>query len=201
MAGEVSGILGQVLKYMDRPWKVLAIIGLLILGGVGGAIWREQSLIEQWWRGSPTLISAELASIFLEELKVQTNADFVSLWSINLGPLNIQRMVATRRRGGENWVFRPERIPAILQSSDPKRWLRIVDGQPVCDVPVGDSLLIQRIAQDGNTWVCIIPVNPASHQVIGLIYMAWKEHPDKSHENAFLAFAHYTARQLIDKNG
>jgi hypothetical protein len=197
--GLIPGILGQVLAYMDRPWKVLAVVGLLLIGALGYLAWLEQPLIEQWWTPEgPASLRSDVAAV-LDDLMIQTSADFVSLWAVELGGYNVQRLILSRLRGGGGWIMRPERLPAILSSSDPKRTLTIMNGQPICEPPIGESVLIQRLQADAMAWVCILPVVPAPNQVIGLLYLAWKSRPDPSLQAAYLTFARDSAAHMVQR--
>jgi hypothetical protein len=194
----IAGILGQLLRWLDKPWKAVVFTVLVLVGGIGYLVWVEAPFLTALFTPTPPSLRT-MVSLQLDDLIIQTNADFVSLWAIEWGAANTQHMVLGRRRGGQTWELRPERIPAILLSTGNKLTQTILTGWYVCEAPIGASLLIQRMAADGMTWVCIIPVIPVPRQVIGLLYIAWRERPDKAHEDAFMAYAYHTASQLIDR--
>jgi uncharacterized membrane protein len=197
--GIVERVLGRVLGFMDRPWKAVAVIALLIVLGVGFGLWEARhEIIPRLFKDVRPLALNSDVSGELDDIIANTKADLVLVWAVDLAN-NTVRLIDARQRGGGAWVFTPRRLPAIEAGTDPDTVAKLSRGTSVCADPAQRSSLLQRrFAADGMRWDCAIPVPPSHAQpLIGLLYLGWKERPDAVSEETALTVAGDAAEHMV----
>jgi hypothetical protein len=200
-SGLIGGIVAQSLAYMDKPWKALVLVVLIIFGGLGWVAYSHQDeLIEAWL--TPSSIELKISDIpeALTKLGEETSADLVQIWEVDLST-NSQRFIAARRHDGERPVIpSPRRLPIIVTVSDVRALEHVLDGRPVC-VPITEfgSPLARRLAERGMTRGCAIPIPPSAQKFLGVIYLAWTKAVDETAENVAVGAAREIAAQLVSR--
>ena len=197
----IGGTIAQALGYMDKPWKALVLIVLVILGGLGWVAYSHQDeLIEAWL--TPSSVELKMADIpeALTKLGEETSADLVQIWEVDLST-NSQRFIAARRHDGERPVIpSPRRLPIIVTVSDVRALEHILDGRPVCvQITEFGSPLARRLAERGMTRGCAIPIPPGGQKFLGVIYLAWTKAVDETAENVAVGAAREIAAQLVSR--
>jgi hypothetical protein len=198
----VSDKLQTILSYIDRPWKVFAVIALIIVGGAAWIIYDKRDiLIEAWLTPATPELNVGAIPAALETLASESGADLVQVWSIDLST-NSQRFIAARLANGERPVIpNPRRLPIIVTVSDLRSLIEVLEGHPVCvPLALSGSPLARRLAERGMVRGCAIPIPPNPTAFVGVIYLAWeKVDPDESHEKVAVGAAREIAAKLATK--
>lgn len=197
-SGQVTGIIDRVLHFMDRPWKAVVVIFLVIICGVGWVIYEKRdTLLEAWLTpDTPELRAAEIPEDLIK-LTHETSADLVQIWAVDLNT-NSQRFLGALRHNGEKaFIPQPRRLPIIDSASDIRRLVNILEGRPVCvDVLLTGTPVTRRLAERGMKRACAIPIPPNPERFVGVIYLAWTEPTDVSNENVAVGAAREIAKRL-----
>jgi hypothetical protein len=196
--GAVLGILDRLLVFVDKPWKAVVVILLIVIGGLGWVLYEKRNeLFEAWLTpDTPELKTADIPEA-LAKLTQETNADLVQIWAVNLAS-NSQWFMGARRHDGERPVIpSPRRLPIIDRTSDVRMLVDILDGQPTCvDVVVTGTPIARRLAARGMKRGCAIPIPPNRDAFVGAIYLAWINPPDGQSEAVAVGAAREIARKL-----
>lgn len=199
--GDKSGFIGTVLAYVDRPWKVVAVIAMFIIGGIGWVAYEQRDeLIEAWLTPASAELATHAVAAALEKLTEDTDADLIQVWSVDLGS-NSQRFLAARRKDGERPIIpNPRRLPVITTTSDVKALVDVLNGHPACGNTEGyPSLLMRRLADRGMKRACAMPIPPSPEAFVGVIYLAWETQHDAGDEDSALSAAREVSRQLVTR--
>jgi hypothetical protein len=196
--GNVAGIVDRVLHFIDRPWKAVTVIILILIGGVVFVFYENRSeLIEAWLTPSTVELKTNEIPQDLQILVDETGADLAQIWAVDL-PANSQRFLGARRKDGERPVIpEPRRLPVIVGTSDIKALTNVLAGNPACvGTAEGDSPLMKRLADRGVVRACAIPIPPGGITLVGVIYLAWDNEPDANAVDGAMVAAREIARTL-----
>jgi hypothetical protein len=197
-----AGLLGQVLAYVDRPWRLVAIVVLFVVGGVGWVAYEQrEEIVEAWLTPSAATLKTDDVPAALERLIADSDADLVQIWSVDLSA-NSQRFVGARRHDGERPVIpEPRRLPVIVRATDLQVLVDVINGHPACaDVTLAaPSPVIHRLAERGMVRACAVPIPPSPDAFVGVIYMTWQKAPDKGAEEVSLVAAREIAGTLVSR--
>ena len=196
-----KSLIGQILAYVDRPWRVIAIIVLFLVGGAGYALYQQrEEIIEAWLTPDSAELKTHDVASALEKLTEDTDADLIQVWAVDLGS-NSQRFLAARRKDGERPIIpNPRRLPVITTTSDVQALVNVLNGHPACGDTEGyPSLLMRRLADRGMKRACAMPIPPSPEAFVGVIYLAWETKHDAGDEDSALSAAREVARQLVKR--
>lgn len=176
----ISGIISQIFSYIDRPWKAVVVVVLILVCGTGYVLYQHQDqLIESWL--TPDQISLNTKDIpkALDKLAESTGVDLIQIWSVDL-PSNTQRFVGARRPDGNRPVIpSPRSLPIITHISDARILVDVLNGNPVClNTTATGSPLARRLADRNIKWGCAIPIPTSPNALVGVIYLAWQTQPE-----------------------
>jgi hypothetical protein len=195
-----TGLLGQVLAFIDKPWKAAVVVVLFLVGGAGWAIYEKRDeLFESWLTPDAATLKTDAVPAALDKLIEDTGADLVQVWSVDLSA-NSQRFIAARRKDGERPVIpEPRRLPVIVRTSDLQVIADVIAGHPACaDVTLAaPSPVVHRLAERGMQRACAIPVPPSPDAFVGVIYVTWLKAPDRGAEEGALGAAREIAATLV----
>jgi len=194
-----AGYLSTLLAYIDRPWKAVVVVVLVLVAGFAWVAYEKRDvLIENWMTPSAPELKTALIPDALGILTTETSADLVQIWSIDL-PTNVQQFYAARRHDGERPVIpTPRRLPVITSVSSVKALVDVLAGHPICvDLDVMGTPLAERLAQRGMKRGCAVPIPPNAEALVGIIYLAWLDPPDERGENVAVGAARDVARTLV----
>ena len=193
-----AGYVSAVFAYVDRPWKVAALIAMFVVGLGGWLVYEKRDeLLEAWLTPDmPELITSEVPAA-LATLTADTNADIVQIWSVDFSA-NSQTFLGARRHDGERPIIpSPRRLPIIDRTSDVRRLVDVLDGRPVCaDFDHVGTPVVRRLAQRGMKRGCGIPIPPGGDAFLGIIYLSWAEPTDEHDENVAVGVAKEVAKRL-----
>ena len=196
----LTGLAGRVLGYMDAPWKAVVVIALIIILGVGFALWHERARLFQVLEVRPpaALKLGEIPNA-ASNLLIETTADVVTIWAFSIES-NTQSYLVARTRGGVPWDFAPKSLPAITSAISSEEVVKLLRGSPICDDPADrGSLLMKYLAASGMHRVCIVPVPPTPELVLAGLYVAWRTPPEPRVEEAALGVAIATATAIVSR--
>jgi hypothetical protein len=195
-----AGLVAALFAYIDRPWKVAAVIVLVL---VGGAAWvayeKRDELVEAWLTPEAAELNTHDIPAALDTLIEESGAELVQIWAVDL-PANSQRFLGARNSNGERPVIpSPRRLPIIVAATDLEALVAILGGHPACvDAIERVSPLLRRLADRGMHRVCGIPIPPGDGDAfVGVIYLAWRDAPDTSAEGVAIAAAREIAGKLV----
>lgn len=197
----MNAYLSTLLAYIDRPWKAVVVVVLVLVGGAGWVAYEKRdAIIESWLTPSEPFLRTTLIPDALNILATETSADLLQVWEINL-PTNTQQFYAARRRDGERPVIpTPRRLPVITTVSSARALVDVLEGRPVCvDLNDQGTPLAERLAQRGMKRGCAVPIPPSSEAFVGVIYLAWLTPPDERSENVAVGAARDVARTLATR--
>lgn len=187
---KLTWLVRTLLDYMQKPWQAIAIILLVIICGGGWIVWTERaSLIEMLKESNKKDGPIVLRQDLLPEvngLLNDTTVDLVSVWTVDFGA-NVQKKVIDGMRGGGSWAPDLKVLPVLTGNTSMETVLKLMGGQVVCQKtnPNAANLIFRRMVQSGFTWFCVVPIPPHANDLqIAIIYLVWKERPDKSSELA-----------------
>jgi hypothetical protein len=196
--GWISDLVHSLFAYIDKPWKAVVVIALVLIGGFGFAAYERRSEIFEAWLtpSTPELKTDEIPDA-LNKLTTETDADLVQVWAVDLGA-NSQWFVAARRHDGERPVIpSPRRLPILVHVSDVKALINVMEGHPTCvDLEKTGSPLARRLADRGMKRGCAIPIPPNPESFVGVIYLAWAKAPNASDENVAVGAAREISKKL-----
>jgi hypothetical protein len=196
--GWLADLITSVFAYIDRPWKAVVVVVLAVLGLAGWIIYEKRDeLFEAWLTpDTPELKTAEIPDA-LEKLAMETDADLVQVWAVDLSK-NSQWFIAARRHDGERPVIpTPRRLPIIDHTSDIQRLTEILAGRPVCvALEPGGTPVARRLYERGMKRGCAIPIPPNPDAFVGVIYLAWSVSTDSSGENVAVGAAREISKKL-----
>jgi hypothetical protein len=196
--GWLADLIGSVFAYIDRPWKAVTVVVLLLVGGFGWAAYEKRDIIfESWLTPSATELKVAAIPEALEKLTIETDADLVQIWAVDLAS-NSQWFMAARRHDGERPVIpSPRRLPIIVHASDVQALINVMEGRPTClDLSTSGSPLARRLADRGMRRGCAIPIPPNPESFVGVVYLAWASPTDQSSEDVAVGAAREIARKL-----
>jgi hypothetical protein len=196
--GGLSGYLSQILAYIDKPWKVAAVVVLVLVGGAGWIAYEKRDeIVEAWLTPSAPSLKTDQVPEGLDKLIAETDADLIQLWATDLST-NSQWFIAARAKGGERPVIpSPRRLPIIVHTSDVRTLVEVLEGRAACtDLAADGSPLQRRLFDRGMKRACAVPVPPTREPVVGLIYLAWSTKRDESNEYVAVGAAREVSRRL-----
>lgn len=197
-SGGLAGLLGQLFAYIDRPWRALVVVVLAVIGGFGWVAYEKRDeLFESWMTPStPALRVADIPAA-LDKLASEAGAEIVQIWSVDLAA-NTQRFLGARRQDGERPVIpTPRSLPVIVQISDAKALVDVLNGTPVCvDLSLEGTPIARRLAERGMKRGCAVPIPPSPDSFVGVIYLVWATAPERSAEDVAVRIAREAAGKL-----
>jgi len=181
----------DILAYVDRPWKVGAVIILGLFGVVGWITYEKRDMvIRELIEKTYIELNLEMVDVSLDKLSDDTSADLVHIWAVNLS-INSKRFLGGRRKDKKEVVVpNPRRIPAVTPQSDMLVLFNNIIGYSTCvDVEGRDSVLIKMFRGWEMVRVCSVPIPSSPEALVGVIYLAWKVKPDEGLEDVAISAA------------
>jgi hypothetical protein len=188
----------SILAFIDKPWKAVVVVVLLLIGGIGFFVYdKRNELFEAWLTpDAPELKTSEIPAS-LDLLAQETDADLVQVWAVDISS-NSQWFIAARRHDGERPVIpSPRRLPIMDHASDIRKLVDILEGHPVCvDLNINGTPVARRLAERGMKRGCAIPIPPNPESFVGVIYLSWSTPVDSSTESVAVGSAREIAKKL-----
>ena len=199
----------DILSYVDKPWKIGAVLLLGLFGFVGWIFYEKRNeFINEWLLPKREHIELNIKEVKsgLVKLNEDTNADLIHIWWVDLS-INSSRFLDGMRKDGKLITMSyPKRIPAVTAESDIRVVLNSIIGYHTCKdingniIGGGDSMggLIRRLfIEQGMVRLCLVPVPPSPEALVGIIYLAWKVKQEETIEDAALSAAREVSLNMI----
>jgi hypothetical protein len=180
--GFVSELVARILAFIDRPWKALVVMALLLMLGIGAIAWdKRDAIIGGMFHKK---VYAPVLVTVLEEqfsrLQQGTGANLVMFWGLSIASNDIEFIAG--QKDGKAWnptdFNIPTQLPAIGENRDPSNVIAIMQGDHACtDIATanGTGLLIRYMRTQGYQRFCLVPVKPPRTMVIAILVLAWKK--------------------------
>jgi hypothetical protein len=201
-----ADLVGRILGYMDKPWKVVAIAVLAIMAGAGWLVWHERERLFAAYLPRPhhglVLASTVELTAAAGHLVAINQAAMAQVWAFDIGG-NAARFIAGINKDGTAWrpadLNLPVRLPVIVPGGNEAALIEILDGNPVCaDLAANNAgLLFDRLGKAGIVRICVIPIPPTGGGVLAFFIVGWLEVPDKRLQAAAVGSAVELAGTLV----
>jgi hypothetical protein len=173
-------LVDRVLTFVDKPWKGLLLVVLIVLIGGGYILYSERAQIATAILASHVKPRLELA-IFKSEARQllnDTQADAVMLVQARVADNVAVNIDGLNREG---YTFTPIKgpRPMLETDSDMVQWIQFLRNEPVCfDVGINQSSAERRAeARLGIRRACLIAVPPTFGVLVGMLWIGWNVPP------------------------
>ena len=177
-----AGLIAALLAGIDKPWKVVGLIALMVVGGAGYLIWDQRTQIAQamlvgrskphldipaFVKGAPRLLrEARAYGTLLLEVRLADNVGLVR---------------AGLDRDGNTWIPLEGPHALIAEASAVVLIVRFLSNDPTCFDVTPDSPNVEGAAaarRYGITRMCMIEVPPVQGVLVGALLVCWQDPPD-----------------------
>jgi hypothetical protein len=182
-------VLDKVLKYVDSPFKLIAIIIMGVVAFAGYFLWENQDFLRDAYKESRKLPEVNTSRVddAAAMLFKQTGAIVVATFNVN--PLFNSRVLyrAYSKDGRDKSV---EGIDVGLFSQNASNNADVVKLM-TNEIPCGEYRYAQSevglwYLEKGVTYTCRISVPPDSHRFVGQITVGWAQPPEKMEQTKFM---------------
>lgn len=199
-SGFIATLVEKVLGWVDRPWRALFILALVLVLGIGYSVYDHRAdLIRVFTAPStgPVVLRSSLADVIIG-LFYTTTADAIAIWAVDVGA-NRADLKLGYRRGSELWEAHPAHLQWITEQTDPKVAAKLFRGEAVCDNPAAlKGVLSAFLISDGMNYACYVPEPPSSTEVaVGVVVLAWRSEPESGKLRASLAAVQAQTNRII----
>jgi hypothetical protein len=180
-----AGVLDRVIRFVDAPWKAIALVAFMIVGGAGYIIYSERARI-----ADAVLDGVQSHARFDDDAFIadaprllrDVHADLAMLVSVNLRDnLLADRIGITSE--GNRWV--PTYAPqvALSEASHMPRLVAFLANETVCaNAAESYNDDARELTKFGYVRICMIAVPPLLGVSLGGLIVAWKIAPTPSAE-------------------
>lgn len=199
--GFIGSLLDKLLAYVDRPWRAIFILVLVLVLGIGYTVWESRTeLVRVFTTHGPTrpLTLRSDLGVVITGLFYGTTADAIAIWAVDLGANRADAKLG-KRRGGELWEAHPAHLQWVTEQTNPEVVTKLFRGEAACDNPTAlRGVLSEFLASDGMTYACYIPEPPSSSEaVVGVVVLAWRIEPEPGKLRASLAAVQAQTDKII----
>lgn len=179
--GFVGALVDKLLAYIDRPWRAIFVLALILVGGIGYTVYENRSdllrVLVAHGPPAPVSLRSDLGAV-LTSLLITTSADAIGIWAVDLGANRADLNLAQRRNDGA-WPA-PEHLQWVTEYTDWTVKTKLFNGEEACGEPAAlGGVLASYLATDGMIYACYVPEPPSrSEPTIGVVVLAWRTAPD-----------------------
>jgi hypothetical protein len=171
------GILDRVLAFMDKPWKAIAILLFVVVGGIGWFLYEQRARIADMVLHEPIMkpqLSVATFARGYEKLLRETKGDLAVLIEINLND-NVAFDRIGYTASGTPWVPVEGPQPALHPQTSMDKVIRFLRNDVVCvDTQNGPSADMQALFAANYLRACMVAVPPILGTSVGGLVVAWK---------------------------
>ncbi len=173
-----AGVFHGVLKFMDRPWKAVVVVVLVVIFGIGYLLWEERARIADAVLNEVNSHAALDEAAFIRDapkLLRDTRADYALLVDVDLND-NLMTDRVGIDTDGNRWVPATGPQVALSPASSMPTLVKFLSNEVVC-VVAADALNedVRALAVKGYQRVCMVSVPPILGVGIGGLMVAWKQ--------------------------
>jgi hypothetical protein len=194
-----AGLVDRLFGYVDKPWKVVAVIVLALAFAGGYAVWEQRAAIaERILRQTVTpRLEPDRFPKVADDLMSDTGADLVLFAEVSLNH-NLIRTIAGRLAGEPNWRPAARPRPVFTAGRDFERVDELIMGKVDCASVVPQSRLEEERAEAalGMTRRCGVAVPPIPSITIGFLSLAWRKPLSSGDENGAKKVMYRAAERL-----
>lgn len=189
----------KVLGFVDRPWKIAAVVILAITAILGLTLWEKraefaEAVLEDWT--NPRLKTDMFTNKFGARLMSDTRADLVVLAEISL-KTNLIKDVAGFARDDPVWEPPASPRPFFYTNRDPELLIGLIEGRARCgDIDAQDGEEEQMLARLHMQRRCYIAVPPVLNILVGGLMIAWRQPLGAEAESGAMRVMYQAATQL-----
>lgn len=177
VANALGTVLDKVFAFIDKPWKAVALIFLIIAGGLVYVIYLQrheltQALLHHNEQTAPVLQTAKFPSEGAK-LLLTAHADSVSIYSIEM---NTNTLALKYNKSVEGvGMPSPTPRPVILNAQDATLFLTLFQERALCanpeeiDRPGSADALARGIRR-----FCFVLIPPVPPYALGFIMLGWR---------------------------
>lgn len=194
-----ANLVDHLLAYVDKPWKVAAVILLGLFGLLGYIIFLQRA----------TIAEVILHGYVKPALKIETfdkdalgllaswHADRVTLLSARIESNTATVVASFSPRGADLRLQSPDRA-MIRETTSPALIIKFIEGAVICFDISPDSPVLERReeADEGLKRGCVVAVPPVLDVLTGALYVAWKEPLPPAEEHAAMPAIHAAAMRF-----
>jgi len=180
--GNLKGAFDSLLQYIDKPWKILAVLTLAIAGFVGYFIMQNQEFLMAAYNKSkeqPKMESSNFDSMARLVLK-HTGADLIVLFEVN-GMLNTRKLLRMYDKDGNRIKDLDGTKIALFNKNNENNEdvVKMLAGEVVC-APYGSpqSMIGFFYKGRGINYFCRAPVPMSVEYFVGQVSVGWKVAPE-----------------------
>jgi hypothetical protein len=167
----------RVLKFVDRPWKIAAVLVLTFGAVIGWTLWEKRAEIAEQVLSryvKPRLEADRFTPKFAAELLGATRADVVILVRAHWHE-NFMQDIEGYRRDDPAWKPSGNPRPIFYAERDPQLLIGLIEGKPICrDVNPSDGEEERALAALGMKRRCYVAVPPLLSALLGGLMVAWR---------------------------
>lgn len=176
-------ILDHILAFMDRPWKAIVIILLVIIGGAGYLLYLERAEIASavLRHDVKPRLDIEAFGRTAPQLLHDTGAFGALLVEINMMD-NVSIVRAGFDRDSANWIPLTGPHATITETTNQILIVKFLHNEVVCKDISPDSKNLEiavAVRKYGLTYACIVQVPSIIGVMAGGLILVWKERPDE----------------------
>jgi len=167
-------IISAILSYMDKPWKVIGIAGLLIIGVMVYTVYEQRVVITEKLlhvTNEPRLLTGKFAEE-ADGLLTATGADVAVLATVDL-EANQAQSISGFGRGHSIWLPNSAPRPLIHEETNPLLFVELVNGRTFCIDVTADTPLWRVEYKAGLRRICAIGVPKMIGVLTGILYIGW----------------------------
>jgi hypothetical protein len=196
------GTVEKILSFVDKPWKIAAVVILAVTAVIGVIVWENradvaEAVLQRWVQ--PRLHLEWFPKIGWQ-LMNDTSADFVALAQVQVRS-NLLKNIDGMRRDDRGWKPAVNPRPIFGTVRDPEHLVAFVEGRPVChnlDANAGEEERAETGSPLNLKRRCFIAIPPAKNDLLGILAIGWRQPLSAEAEKGAVSLLQSAAGQLTN---
>jgi len=190
----------KILKFVDKPWKIVAVVIFVILGIAGWTVWENRGeLFQRTFRAwvKPQMKPELFTPKFAQQLLDGTHADILVLSEISLSR-NLIQNIDGFKRDTAGWRPQSNARPLFYAARDPQFLTNLLEGRPICYALIAGNEEEKALLALGMKRRCVIAVPPVLGELVGGLGLAWRQPLGPEAEAGATGLLYQAASELTD---
>ena len=184
-----NSTLDKVLKYVDSPFKLFAILIMGVMAFAGYFLWQNQTFMLDAYKESKKLpeINANRADEASAMLFKQTGAAVVAIFKVN--PLfNSRVLYKAYTKDGRDKSIEDIDVGLFTQNlGNNNDVVKLMTNEiPCSEYRYAQSEVGLWYIEKGVTFTCRVSVPPDSHRFVGQVTVGWTQPPENLEQTRFM---------------